>query len=106
MEQIWILESTFANQVEAQAMARSFIQSRLVFCAQVSGPIESFYSWEGCLCEDQEFKLRLKFLERHKNTIEAQIKKRHSYQTPQILLFKVDGVDVDYYQWAEISSCK
>lgn len=106
MEQIWILETTFGTQLEAQSVARTLVQEHLAFCVQMSGPMMSFYTWEGKLCEEQEYRLRVKFLQRQKSAVVSMLQSLHPYQTPQILIFKVDEVESVYYEWANLSTCK
>ena len=92
--------TTFPDREAADRAARVFVEERLVACAQISGPIRSFYRWEGKLCEDEEFRLTLKFAEGKLPALEKRLREVHPYTTPQWIVVRADRVSPDYLAWA------
>jgi periplasmic divalent cation tolerance protein len=84
---------------EAEKIARELVARRLAGCAQVSGPIKSFYHWQGTLETSQEWLCILKTLPSHYAALEAAICELHSYDVPEILAFQVVEGSRDYLSW-------
>jgi periplasmic divalent cation tolerance protein len=49
-----VVTTTFATREQAIEMATRATQARVAACAQVDGPLESFYEWEGKTCQETE----------------------------------------------------
>ena len=93
--------TTVANKDDAEKMARELVEARLVVCAQVDGPITSFYRWDEQLTIDQEHRLTLKFLAENTEKVEAWINENHPYEIPQWLSLSAERVSHSYRRWAE-----
>ncbi|MCD6078155.1 MAG: periplasmic divalent cation tolerance protein-like protein [Ramlibacter sp.] len=46
--------TTVGSRRDADALARVIVERRLAACVQVEEGLQSFYRWEGQLCEDRE----------------------------------------------------
>ena len=77
--------TTTSSQAEAQAIARHLVEQRLAACAQVSGPVQSVYRWQGKIENDQEWTCSAKTLRGKYAEVEEAIRKLHSYDEPQIV---------------------
>jgi periplasmic divalent cation tolerance protein len=88
-----------ANLEEAQKIARSLIEKRLIACASFIPEVTSIYRWEGEIAESKEVKVLLKTQEEFFNEIRDYILKSGSYQVPEISAIKVDLVNPAYLQW-------
>ena len=99
MKSIIIVSTTLESREEAEQLARIFVDARLVACAQVSGPITSFYRWQGKVESAAEFTLSMKTTGQLLNDVEARLKELHPYDVPEIIAKEVDGVNDDYLDW-------
>jgi periplasmic divalent cation tolerance protein len=84
---------------EAKAIARTVVEERLAACANVLGPIQSIYWWDGKLCEDEEVALVLKTSEVRKNELIARIREIHSYDTPCIVCLPIADGNPEFMNW-------
>ncbi len=93
------LTTTTSNADDAHALAYQLVQQRLAACVQVTGPIRSFYRWQGELCEADEMRVTVKSLARLTEPLIAAIESQHSYDTPQIIVTNVARCSAKYAQW-------
>jgi periplasmic divalent cation tolerance protein len=92
--------TTVGSLPQAQSMARSLVQRKLAACAQIS-EIESFYSWDGALHNDKEYRLLLKTTSDAYPALEAAIRELHTYALPAIHAVAFEQVYVDYAEWID-----
>lgn len=85
----------------ARALALSAVETRLAACAQVSGPIESFYRWQGAIEQAQEWVVVFKARADGYQMLENHIKEQHSYDVPEILATPVSQGNPAYLSWLE-----
>ena len=60
-------------------MARALVEHKLAACAQI-GEIESFYSWQGTVANEREFRILFKTTEARYPALEAAIRELHDYE--------------------------
>ncbi len=94
-----LVSTTFDSLDEAQKMATLLLEERLVACAQLNGPLQSFYWWNEKIEHSTEYSLTLKTKEELFRPLEAYIKKNHSYDTPEIVATPITHVSVEYETW-------
>src|SRR6476620_9152292 len=75
--------TTLPSRDAAERVARFLVSENLAACAQIDGPIRSFYQWEGKLNEDEEFRLTLKFSAAKTEALEKRLRALHPYSVPQ-----------------------
>ena len=85
----------------ARELARSAVEARLAACAQISGPIESVYRWEGKIEQAQEWVVTFKARALAYQMLEAHIKKHHSYDVPEIIATPITEGNPAYLSWVE-----
>jgi periplasmic divalent cation tolerance protein len=97
------IQVTFTTESEADAkrLARSVVEARLAACAQVSGPISSFYWWDGALQEATEWQCRAKTTADCYDRLERHILERHPYDTPEIIAALIVRGSADYLAWLQ-----
>ena len=95
-----MMTTTFADEASAKKMITLLLEERLVACAQMM-PIQSFYRWEGQICDEQEFLELLKTQAIHYDAIEALILAHHPYKTPQLLQIPIEKGLSNYLLWLE-----
>ena len=96
---IYIMITTCGTREDAYRLARLVVERRLAACSQVSGPITSFYWWEGKLEEDQEFQVKFKLPASLCQKTEDFIREVHPYELPQIIALQADKTLVEYERW-------
>jgi periplasmic divalent cation tolerance protein len=72
----------------------------LVACIQIFS-INSFYSWKGEICNDNEVILLIKCNQKHYTEIEETIVKNHTYELPEIILLPINGGLNRYLGWID-----
>jgi periplasmic divalent cation tolerance protein len=80
-----LLYVTAKNHEEARHIARTVVKERLAACANVLGPIESFYHWEGNFEEGAEVALLLKTRAELESRLIERVTTLHSYSCPAIV---------------------
>ena len=83
---------------EARSLAATLVERRLVACAQISS-IQSFYTWEGAVQNDDEFRLLLKTTEDRYPQVEAALLDLHSYDLPAVVAFDIARAYGPYGEW-------
>lgn len=91
---------TVPSQEEAIALARSLVEQKLVACANLF-PVQSIYTWDGNLCEEQEWQLILKTRLDRFFQLEHAIREQHSYDVPEIIALPIVNASDPYSQWIE-----
>lgn len=93
------VETTTGSRAEAQALAESVVAARLAACAQVSGPIESSYRWQGAVAADAEWMLTCKTAADRLGPLVAHLRAEHTYDVPEIIAVPIIGGDPEYLTW-------
>ena len=88
---------------EAERIARKVVEKRLAGCVNIIPKIRSIYRWQGNVEEDREAMLLIKTDAKHLPKLKKRIKKMHSYDVPEILVFDIDDGDEDYLKWLKSS---
>jgi len=91
--------TTVANKEDADRLARHMVEQRLAACAQVIGPIESTYWWQGQMETAQEYLILLKSRAELYPELEAELKAQHPYEVPEILAVPVSAGNPSYFAW-------
>lgn len=87
---------TAANQAEAEKISRTLVEERLAACANVLGPIRSFYWWQGKVQDDAEVAFLLKTRTDLIDRVVARVKQLHSYTVPCVVTWPIEAGNPDY----------
>ncbi|GAA4331570.1 divalent-cation tolerance protein CutA [Variovorax defluvii] len=99
-----IVMTTASTEDEAELLAAAIVEARLAACVQVER-VRSFYMWQGTLHREPEWLLLIKTLSARFAALEAFIRERHSYETPEIVHLPITAGSPAYLRWlAEGSS--
>ncbi len=91
--------TTVADTAEAQKLARTLVEERLVACATLLPAVESIYRWQGAIESAQETVLLLKTSTERLAALETRLHTLHSYQTPEFLVLPVESGSRGYLDW-------
>ncbi|MGJ7512239.1 divalent-cation tolerance protein CutA [Variovorax sp. GT1P44] len=95
--------TSIGTEDEAEALGAAVVAARLAACVQIQR-VRSLYVWEGALHREPEWVLQIKTLRARYATLEAFIRERHTYQTPEIVQVPITAGSVDYLRWLEAGS--
>lgn len=91
--------TTTESREDAERIARALVERRLAACAQISGPIESVYWWEGRVETAREWRCALKTSRTLFARAEEAIRSLHAYSVPQIIALEIAEGGGDYLAW-------
>ncbi len=84
---------------EARRLSTALVEKKLVACANILGPMESIYHWQGKVENSSEYLVLLKTTGSKQKAISLIVKSLHTYQTPCIVFHSIEGGDADYLEW-------
>lgn len=100
MEALAIVSTTFATEATAREVARQLVEQRLAACAQIeTGPLESFWRWEGKVEQGPEWRVSFKTLPNLVGPLRAELLRLHPYETPEFVVLEVRASPA-YVRWA------
>lgn len=83
MAQLLEIVTTTEDNTQAQTLANLLIERRLAACAQIDGPIQSTYYWNGEVKNDTEFRITIKTTSENAAAIRRVFDEHHAYDLPQ-----------------------
>src|SRR3989442_15945465 len=93
---------TCGTLAEGRRIARSAVSKRLAACVNIIlSPVESFYSWKGNLEKAREYLLLIKTTARRLPELEKQVKRLHSYETPEFIALPIVAGSRAYLAWLQ-----
>ena len=100
MKAAW-LYMTAETRDEAQAIGRALVEERLVACANILGPMDSIYWWDGAVKSETEVAFIVKTRATLVDQVVARVTEMHSYDCPCIVALPIEGGNPDYLAWIE-----
>lgn len=100
MSSFCIITTTFHKETHAKQFISLILEEHLGACAQMM-PVQSFYRWDGKLCDEKELLVLIKTQKHHYDAIEELILKHHPYDTPQLLQIPIEKGLTSYLAWLE-----
>ena len=95
--------TTTASRDEAEQIGRTLVEERLAACAQIAGPLSSFFRWEGRVDSAAEWFCFLKTSADRYPALEQRLKSLHSYETPEVIAVPIEQSSLEYATWIEES---
>lgn len=90
---------TCASQEEARKISARLLAKRLVACASILPKMRSRFWWKGKLDSAAELLVTMKTVRLNFKKIEAEIKRIHSYEVPEIIALPIVAGNRDYLDW-------
>lgn len=95
---------TCGSRAEAKKIALAVVKARLAACANVmASPVQSIYRWKGKVETAKEVLLVLKSTRKRFSALEREIRRLHTYDTPEIIAVPIVAGSAAYLQWMEES---
>lgn len=95
-----VLFLTCANEKEADKIANTLLEKKLIVCAKKT-PVSSSFLWKGEIQSSNEKLLIMDSLIDNFDKINNEIKKLHSYKTFVLTSIKVDKTTKEVKDWAK-----
>ena len=83
----------------ADAIAQATVEERLASCAQIIGPIDSIYWWQGKMERAKEWLCVIKSEQRMFSELNSLIERLHPYEVPEVLAVPVIKGNRHYLEW-------
>jgi periplasmic divalent cation tolerance protein len=91
---------TCGSLAEGRKIARSVTEKKLAACANISSAaVESIYRWKGKIERAREYLLIIKTTARRLKELEREVKRLHSYDTPEFVVLTISSGSTDYLKW-------
>ena len=90
---------TTSSIAEARKISNSLITKKLIACCNIVDPIHSIFHWKNEICNENEVLLILKSTKKNFNDIVDEVKKLHSYETPEIIALPIIDGSKEYLKW-------
>jgi periplasmic divalent cation tolerance protein len=90
---------TCKDPAEAEKIAGALVERRLIACGNITTEITSIFQWKGNIENDQEVLMIAKSRNDIMENIIAEVKKLHSYETPEIIAMPIVSGSSDYLEW-------
>jgi periplasmic divalent cation tolerance protein len=103
MEQFRIVLTTASSRDEAKRIAKALVEGRLAACVNLVGGVESIYRWQGKVEEAAEVLLLIKTNVEKLEALKTAVRRLHSYDVPEFLIFEVNGGSAAYLKWLDDS---
>lgn len=98
-----VVISTIDNRDSAEHFARALLDSRLVACVNIIGPITSLYHWQGVIERDEEYLLLMKTEAAEEKSLIERIEELHPYEVPEVIVLPILGGSSSYLSWIDAS---
>jgi periplasmic divalent cation tolerance protein len=91
---------TCGSLPEARKIARAAVERHLAACVNIfTAPVESVYRWKGKTETAREHLLIMKTTTRRLKSLEREVFRLHSYETPEFLILPIAGGSRAYLRW-------
>ena len=94
---------TTANKQEAEKIVQHLLTDKLIACANIIGPVTSFFHWSGKEEHAEEYLALMKSRSDLFDRLTAAVKLLHSYEAPEILALPTSAGSRTYLDW--LASC-
>ncbi|NET38377.1 MAG: divalent-cation tolerance protein CutA [Cyanothece sp. SIO1E1] len=89
---------TASSKAEAEAIASTLVGAKLAACVSLM-PIQSIYTWQGEVHQDEEWQLVIKTDLDQFTTLETKVQAIHSYEVPEIIALPIVKGANSYLTW-------
>lgn len=87
------------SRAKADDLATLAVERRLAACAQVAGPVDSTYWWNGTVETASEWQVLFKTTAVRVEELIAMIGAEHPYETPEIIATPILAGSPGYLDW-------
>lgn len=99
MDSLIQITTTSDDREELERIASQLVELRLAACCQISGPITSWYTWNGQIESASEWTCVVKTVKHCYSDVEDLITRLHHYDEPQIIALEICLASQGYQNW-------
>ena len=99
MTDIVSVYATFANDEEAERIARAVVDERLAACANILGGCRSIYRWRGEVEQSDEVAALFKTSADRAEALVERIAALHGYEVPAAVVWPIEAALPAYAEW-------
>jgi periplasmic divalent cation tolerance protein len=92
---------TAKDKAEAEVIAKTLLQERLIACANIISPVESCFHWLGKIEVAEECMIIMKSKASLFKELDLRVKSLHSYEVPEVLALPIVSGSVEYLAWLD-----
>jgi periplasmic divalent cation tolerance protein len=96
-----VVLSTCGSAGEAANVARALVERRLAACVNIVAGVRSIYRWKGAVEEAAEWLLVIKSSRALFERLQEELRKAHSYETPEIVALEIVAGSESYLEWMD-----
>jgi periplasmic divalent cation tolerance protein len=91
---------TCGSAKEARKIARAVVEQRIAACVNIAtSPVHSVYRWKGRVESAKEFLLIIKTTQSRFAELQAEVKRLHSYDVPEVVALPIARGAATYLNW-------
>ena len=94
-----IVLTTFPADGDAEKVARTLVEERLVACVNILPVMESVYRWEGKIEQSRERQVVMKTAQDRVDELTRRLEELHPFEVPELLVLAVSGGGDRYLAW-------
>jgi periplasmic divalent cation tolerance protein len=91
--------STVGSKAEAETIATTLVEERIIACANIVAPVTSIYRWKGKVCRTAEWLLIMKTDARAITHLKARLPQLHPYDCPELVILPPTDTTPPYAKW-------
>lgn len=94
-----LVYTTFPSLEAAEAEGAALVEARLAACVNIWPGMVSIYVWNGARQRDSEVVMIVKTRRALADRVVAEMRARHPYENPALLVLPVEGGSAPYLDW-------
>ena len=96
-----VVFSNCGSEEEARRVAKALVETRVCACVNILPGVRSIYHWQGAVHDEAEWMIVIKTKRALFDQLCAELRKSHSYETPEIIAVPIIEGDRDYLAWID-----
>jgi len=101
VEDFIVIFVTASSEEEAEKIAQSLVEKRLVACVNIIKDVQSVFRWKGKILDEKELLLIIKTRKKLYKNVEEEVKNLHAYEVPEIIALPIISGSKDYLYWID-----
>jgi len=94
---------TASSREEAEKIATTLLERKLIACANILGPVSSRFWWQGKIDSAEEYIIFMKTKRELFDQVADSVKQLHSYEVPEIIALPIVEGAKPYLEWINSS---
>jgi len=97
-----IILVTAKDKQQAEKISQFLLKERLIACANIVGPVTSFFHWSGQTEKAEECLIVMKSRRDLFAQVAENVKRLHSYEVPEVLALPIVEASKAYLDWMSV----